>query len=50
MLPTLPLDTTLPACHADACLPCFLDDSYHAGPDDGADWWLDLGSVALPAR
>jgi len=50
MIPTLPFDTTLPTCHADACLPYFLDDAYHVGPDDSADWWLDLGAVALPPR
>ena len=50
MIPTFPTDTTFPACHADACPPSFLDDSYHDGPDDGADWWLDLGAVALPSR
>jgi hypothetical protein len=50
MIPSFLTDATIPVSQADACLPCFLDDAYHVGPDDSADWWLDLGNVCLPSR
>jgi hypothetical protein len=48
MIPTVsPSDLPPSSAADDVCPRFFLDDTYDAGFADG-DWWLDLGSVALP--